>query len=152
MKTKTINLSLALLVFLSFASWAKSPSIPTRLVQKLNTLYPNARMVEWKENHGYEADFIVNNRAGVSMFNEKGELLSSRLSINVAELPAAVTEEVNRYVEKGYVINSAVQRWYKSRNFYDVEVKKGMEDYILRFTTNGRRISKINKAKQSASK
>ena len=147
MKTRSLKLILPFIFFVSFSAWARSPHIPLAVVQKLNDLYPNARQVTWKDNNGYEADFVVNNKTGVSMFNEKGELLYSRLTITTADLPEAVTEQVKEYTAKGYIVNSVVQRWYKGRNFYEVEVKKGTENYILHYSKNGKRMGKINKSR-----
>ena len=149
MKIKTINLILALALCLPLASFARSPHVPVSVMQKLNSLYPNAKMITWKDNNGYEADFVVNNKIGVSMFNEKGELLYSRLTIAKADLPEAVVEELNWYTDKGFVISSTAQRWYKGRNFYEVEIKRDAEDYLLHYYKNGRRIAKINKTKQN---
>src|SRR6185437_701383 len=149
MKTKTLKLTLTFVLFLSLTALAKSPHIPLYVVQKLNSLYPSAKLITWKDNNGYEADFVVNNKTGVSMFNEKGDLLYSRLTITTADLPEAVVKQISEYIDKGYVINFVTQRWYKGRNFYEVEVKKNTENYILHYLKNGRRIGKINKSKQT---
>lgn len=148
MKNKVIKI-VAFTLLLSVSAFATNPSVPRTAVKKLIDLYPEATKIDWKFNHGYEADFTVNNKNGVSIFNAKGDFLYSRLRINFADLPDAVRAEVQEnYLDKDYELIDVVQRWYKGRNLYDVEVKTETKEYLIRYSASGRRLSRLDLQKQ----
>ncbi len=146
LRLKSFILSLFILFYLT--AFTGNPDVPQQVMEKLKSLYPEAKKIEWKENHGYEARFIINNRAGISVFDKKGHVVYSKLTISYWALPMPVLQEVkNNYVVKGYTVNKATHSWYKGKDTYDVEVVRDTEDYTLRYYYNGKRVALFDMGK-----
>lgn len=91
---------LSLLIFFSGFSFAQKISadkVPAAVKSKFSSLYPATVIPVWeKENGNYEAAFQLNKKKMSVLIDPMGNLKETETFIQVAELPAAAKQ----YVEK----------------------------------------------------
>src|SRR6185312_11752012 len=134
---KGVALAAALLIGVCMQSFGIS--VPKKVLRQMNAMYPNAQQVDWRRNHGYEANFRVNDKTGSVIFNHRGDVLYSKMDININKLPISVTNSLNGgYLDNGFEPENAMHRWSAhDGEAYDIMVNKGMEEYLLRYAPDG---------------
>jgi len=146
-KIKGVALAIALLVGVCLQSFGMS--IPRKVLRQMNSMFPNAEQVDWRRNHGYEANFRVDNKTGSVIFNHRGNVLYSKMDVALNELPISVTNSLNSgFIGNGYEPETAMHRWSaRDGEAYDVMVNKGMDEYLLRYSPDGALISQYDMSK-----
>ena len=145
---KQILIAAALLLAMS-QGFASGIHVPGRVMQQFNAMYPNAQQVDWKKNHGFEADFRLQDKTGSLVFDRKGDVRYSKIDVNFNEVPAAVINSVNsNFIGNGFEQQYAMHRWSKSDGeTYDVVIHKGRDQYLLRYAPDGTLVSQFSTSK-----
>jgi len=82
-----------------FAQKVSESDVPAAVKTKFSSLYPNAKVEEWKKDNGnYKAEFDENKTETCVIINPKGDLVKTKTEIEATELPAAA----NEYLAKKY--------------------------------------------------
>ncbi len=124
--------------------------VPRKVQRQFDAMYPQAQQVDWSKNHGFEADFRVQDKTASLVFDRKGDVRYSKIDINLNQLPVPVTNSLNGgFVGQGFQPEFATHRWSeKSGESYDILVNKGREEYVLRYSPTGNLITQFDVSKQ----
>jgi hypothetical protein len=114
--------------------------IPDKVLEKLNSLYPNLKEpITWKEGGGkYKADFVLNNKSISLVFKKDGEIIDSKVEIEMSELPAKVLAPLKKdYLDNDYKIVYIMKKLVEGVESYEIEVMKGRIVYVMRYDKEG---------------
>jgi hypothetical protein len=114
--------------------------IPDKVLEKLNSMYPNMKEpITWKEGGGkYKADFVLNNKSISLVFKKDGELIDSKVEIEITELPARVLAPLKKdYLDYDYKTVYIMRKLVEGVESYEVEVMKGRLVYVMRYDKDG---------------
>ena len=102
--------------------------------------YPNASNIKWdKENGAFEVDFQWNGKKMSALYDAKGVLKESEVSIPVSELPATVSEYLAKNY-KGIPVKGAA-KITKADGTVNLEAEIKGKDIL--FDTNGKFIKEV---------
>ena len=94
---KSIRLTMFLCTMLGTASFAQV-KVPAKVQDAFKAKFPAATNVKWSKENAkeYEAEFKLNNAAVSANFATDGAWTETETTIPASELPAAVTNAVNK--------------------------------------------------------
>jgi len=96
--------------------------------------FPGASGVKWgKEDANYEVDFVQSGKKMSAVYDAKGTLLETELSLAVSELPAAVMPYVNEHY-KGMAIKETAKI---TKPNGEVSYEVGVKGKDILFNTSG---------------
>lgn len=84
----------------------------------------------------YEVGFKVGEVDHAYIISESGEVLQEEADVEVAKLPAAVTEAVKK-AEPGGKIDEAATATAGKKHFYEIDVKVGKETHAIKVKADG---------------
>ena len=122
-------------VFISLAVAGQKNDAPVEAKNSFAKSYPNASNVKWgKENGDFEVDFQWKGKKMSAVYDAKGILKESEVSIPVSELPAAAMDYLAKNY-KGIVVKGAA-RITKADGTVTLEAELKGKDIL--FDTNGK--------------
>ncbi|HLG02207.1 MAG TPA: PepSY-like domain-containing protein [Bacteroidia bacterium] len=124
----------------------KESEVPAAAKTKFQSLYPNAKNVQWeKEGADYEAEFVENKTETSVVITATGTLVQTEVEISQLMLPSGI----NAYAQKnlpGKKITEAV-KITSANGVITYEAEIGGDDYI--FDTEGNFIRKEIEEKEA---
>jgi len=117
--------------------------VPELVKKSFAEEFPAAVKAKWGvEKAGeYEAEFVMNKSEMSALFDEAGALLEVETEIEKSGLPSAVTTALTKDFS-GYRIGEIEKNDAKGKTTYEMEVKKGKEEFELVFDANGTLLNK----------
>lgn len=143
---KSIILSAAVIVFsvnTVSAQKIKETEVPKEVVASFHKNFKDAKAKEWeKEETKFEAEFDWNKVETSATFSADGTLMETEHEIKVSELPAAVSEYVNKNYAGSKIEEASKITTTAGVVTYEAEIKKGKEEIDLIFDSVGTYITK----------
>ena len=126
--------------FISLTVAAQKNDVPAEAKTSFAKSYPNASNIKWdKENGAFEVDFQWNGKKMSALYDAKGVLKESEVSIPVSELPATVSEYLAKNY-KGIPVKGAA-KITKADGTVNLEAEIKGKDIL--FNTNGKFIKEV---------
>lgn len=116
----------------------KEKEVPKVVLQKMLSLYPDAKNVKWEMEDGmYEGEFKQNKSEVSVMLSRDGMVAFTEAQVEVASLPAGLLN----YVADNYpgAVISEASKVTDSKGMVSYELEIGGDEYV--FDTNGNLIS-----------
>ncbi len=116
----------------------KEKEVPKVVLQKMLSLYPDAKNVKWEMEDGmYEGEFKQNKSEVSVMLSRDGMVAFTEAQVEVASLPAGLLN----YVADNYpgAVISEASKITDSKGMVSYELEIGGDEYV--FDTNGNLIS-----------
>lgn len=139
MKTK-INVFILTLfsVFVFNACDDENFAPDNKLQNTFNTMFPNAKFVEWEKEHGYyQADFVDNGLEKEVWFDSNGNWILTETDYE-GKIPEIIIEAMKTTEYTDWRIDDVDYiEHYQDDPFYVVEIEKGNSEKDLFFSKDG---------------
>ena len=111
--------------------------IPKPVTQKLDSLFPGDKVVDWAKWRGmYRADFIYHGLNVSLTFEKDGSVFKGAEEIHTEDLPACVEERIVKEYS-AYKIVMATFEFKGKRIRYEVEIIRGTSHLVVTFNEKG---------------
>ncbi|MCX6152394.1 MAG: hypothetical protein NTX22_17850 [Ignavibacteriales bacterium] len=136
--------SLLLVLFISGFLMAQKTSVPQKIKDSFNKLYPQVTEVKWSKEgkNEFEAGFKVNGVKTSIVLDVKGKLIETETTIQTTELPKGVEEFIKKNHPDHKITETAKIVDSKSIATYEVEITKGKQKKDLIFDNSGKLVVK----------
>lgn len=126
----------------AFGQKVNANDVPTKVSETLVQEYPMAKLRDWYiEDNLYVAHVVEDRVRGRVFINSNGEWQLTKFEAPVRELPAVITEYVNKEYPNFSISESSFAQDPKIRNYYFLEVKRSGigvgQPSTLKFDING---------------
>lgn len=114
---------------------------PAAAEKGFSARFPNAQKVKWgKEGaNKFEAEFVLNGVRMSASFNQDGKWLETETSINIKDLPKAVSDFVVKNYPKAKINEAAkIERPNADVIYYEAEIKENGKEKDLLLTAEGK--------------
>jgi hypothetical protein len=116
----------------------------TKLIQKFNETFPNAKSVKWSDDKaGYYVSFYQNEDFKKILYNKDGDFVCSWRYSNGEELPTNIIMKLNKKYGEAKILG-VTELTTEGNSFYEVKLSKGPKLYCITLLTDGS-ITKENK-------
>jgi hypothetical protein len=124
-------------LFLLGSSAAHSLHVPKKIKDKLDSIFPGTKIVEWTKEKGYfRANLNYNLRTESLSFDENARIMDWLEEIPFEKLPIAIAKKIESDFAD-YKTLIALQR-INADPHYEIELMKGELHYVLEFNFKGR--------------
>lgn len=152
MKTKFLFFAffLATGVVLAGCNQKKQYRPDAKIVSALNTKYPKAERIEWKQKHNYQvAEFHTNGMESEAWFDNNGKWLMTETDVKYNNLPVAIRNSFDKSMYSGWKKDDIdkIERAGMAP-VYIIEVEKEGNDTDLYYTENGMLVKVLDDAKR----
>jgi len=131
MKKIILNVACILIVSSLFAA----PG--TKLIQKFNETFPNAKSVKWNDDKaGFYVSFYQNEDFKKILYNKDGEFVCSWRYSNGDELPTNIIMKLNKKYGEAKILG-VTELTTEGNSFYEVKLSKGPKLYCITLLTDG---------------
>jgi hypothetical protein len=133
MKKVIAYLAACILIVSSVAAAAPG----SKLMQKFNETFPNAKDVKWKDDEaGYFASFTQNGNYNKVFYDKNGEFVYSLKYSNGDGLPVNILMTLNKKYEGSKIIG-VTEVTTSNNTIYNVKLSKEEKLYCLNLLTDG---------------
>jgi hypothetical protein len=118
--------------------------VPSVITNHFQQNFPKALDVEWKKKgdlYNVEFELGITRKDHEVWYNAQGQLVKHEEEISKSELPVAVVEKIQNEF-KGYRVEDPKKILEGSKTTYEVELKKGSEEWKVIFDADGTIIRK----------
>ena len=131
MKKMILNVACILIV----SSLIAAPG--TKLIQKFNETFPNAKNVKWNDDKaGYYVSFYQNEDFKKILYNKNGDFVCSWRYSNGDQLPTNIIMKLNKKYGEAKIIG-VTELTTDESTLYEIKASKGSKLYCITFSPNG---------------
>jgi hypothetical protein len=109
----------------------------TKLIQKFNETFPNAKNVKWNDDKaGYYVSFYQNDDFKKILYNKDGEFVCSWRYSNGDELPTNIIMKLNKKYGDAKILG-VTELTTEGSGVYEVKLSKGPKLYCVTLMADG---------------
>ncbi|TSA33850.1 MAG: hypothetical protein D4R64_13385 [Porphyromonadaceae bacterium] len=146
MKKKLLSASLtAIALMVILPAWAQKTEVPEVAKKAFATKFTEAKSVKWSSESAteFEAEFKLNGKEMSANFNKKGEWLETEVSVEKADLPAAVLKTIESQFA-GYKLDEIASVETPGMKAFEVSLAKEKEEIEVTIDPKGKVIKKTD--------
>jgi uncharacterized membrane protein YkoI len=115
-----------------------SKDLPLKVKTAFGQKFPAAQNVKWSKENGteWEAEFKVDAKEYSANFNSEGLWIETEYEISAGEIPAAVTQTLNKEFPGYKLLESEISETSKGK-VYEFEIKSGSKKTEVALDENG---------------
>ena len=122
-------------IFIVSTAAAAAPG--SKLIQKFNQTFPNAKNVAWRDDAtGYFVSFTQNGNYNKVFYNKDGSFVYSLKYFNGDQLPVNIIMELNKKFEASKIAG-VTELTTQTNSLYNIKLTKGDKLYCLDVLTDG---------------
>jgi hypothetical protein len=147
MKTFIVTVMLLLIIVSTQAQHLKTNEIPQKVQQGFKNKFPEVKKVKWsKENTDeFEAEYKINGIEKSSNFDKDGQWLVTETEIKSEQLPVAVMAVIKKDFSDFKIEEAEKAETASNQLFYEVTLEKKESNLEVKFSPEGKIISKEEK-------
>ena len=123
----------------------------TKLIQKFNETFPNAKSVKWSDDKaGYYVSFYQNEDFKKILYNKNGDFVCSWRYSNGDQLPTNIIMKLNKKYGEAKIIG-VTELTTENNSLYEIKLSKGTKLYSVTFLSDGSITKENNFTNQNSS-